>query len=367
MRTARRGAIQGLRALAVLLVVAGHLAPQLIPGGFIGVDIFFVISGFVITQQMIDLREKYPKRFLLNFYARRIRRILPSALLVLTIGYVATKNYLGIVVANDYTSDATWVSIFLSNFHFQSQSLNYFASGIQISPLQHFWSLSIEEQFYLVWPALFLALLILKIPPRTRIVAISVITFTSLLTSLYLTEVRVDPIFFNTFPRIWELATGALLALVSWRVALPHSMEILTVILLITSSLFISQSMQWPRITTLPIIGLSALLLARRTDAHSSSLLNNPISRYIGDLSYLIYLWHWPILVIVKSLSSHLGAQEVFTTLLLTAVLSVITHHIFENPLRNSEMLIARPAVTVIAALALVAAVATTFSIAHQG
>ena len=365
--TQHRKDIQGLRALAVLLVVVGHLFPRVLKGGFIGVDIFFVISGFVITQQMLKNYLTSNKGFLINFYARRIRRILPSAILVTLVTIWATKLLLGPVAANDVTLDGGWATVFLSNFHFHNTALDYFAAGNGISPLQHFWSLSIEEQFYLVWPALFVLLFFRPIALKSKQLLLGVVITLSLVTAIYQSVINESAQFFSTWTRIWELAAGALLAITAKTIQIPSFVLYGLVIFLIASAFVIEQSMQWPRMTSIPVIVATVILLLRNPRIGSFALLENKVITYIGDLSYIIYLWHWPVLTITRSYYSQLGTQEVLLVIGLTALLSVLTHHLFENPLRYSKALSRRPKITVGAGLIAIAATATTLFTAHQG
>ena len=359
--------IQGLRALAVLLVVAGHLFPGVVKGGFIGVDIFFVISGFVITQQMLKGYPNSSKGFLINFYARRIRRILPSAILVTLVTIWVTKLLLGPVASNDATLDAGWASIFLSNFHFHNTALDYFAAGNANSPLQHFWSLSIEEQFYLVWPALFVLLSVKPMPLKSKQLLLGVVIALSLLTAIYQSAINESALFFSTWTRVWELAAGGLLAITSKTIRIPSFVLYGLVILLLASAFVIEQSMQWPRLTSIPIILATVILLLRNPRIGSFALLENKIATYIGDLSYISYLWHWPVLTITCSYYSQFGTQEVLLVIALAALLSVLTHHLFENPIRYSQVLSRRPKITVGAGTIAIAATATTLFSVYQG
>ena len=360
----KRGDIQGLRAWAVILVVLGHLLPEFLPGGFIGVDIFFVISGFVITRQMVRLREIAPKTFLRDFYARRIRRILPGALFVILVSFLLTRRYLGIVAENDFKSGAGWVSIFLGNFHFQRESLDYFAAGLQAHPLQHFWSLSIEEQFYLLWPALFLALSAFVFSAQLRICVLALIALTSLTSALYLSEIAKDPIFFNSFTRVWELAAGALLALIGLRVRISRLGESITLAMLLLLALSIAPGMQWPRLTSLPVIAIAIYLLSQ-SEERSSILLNNPIMRYIGDLSYLIYLWHWPFLILLKNTRQSYDFTSITLVIALTLIATLATHYWLEKPIRKSDLLIRYPIFTIIGALSAVSLSAAYFFLTY--
>ena len=362
----KRSDIQGLRAWAVLLVVCGHLFPEFLPGGFIGVDIFFIISGYVITQQMSRLRVEYPHSFLRNFYTRRIRRILPSALFVILISLFATHYYLGIVAENDFKGSAGWVTIFLGNFHFQSESLNYFSSGIVIQPLQHFWSLSIEEQFYLIWPALFLALWLIFKKERALVIALTAFAVLSLSYSIYSSEALKGSLFFNSFARVWELALGALLYLYPRRFKFLLLLETLVLALLLISAFTISPSMQWPRLTAIPVAALTAYLLLREENGGVSILKLAPM-QFIGELSYLIYLWHWPILIIVKSTRLQYDHTSVVIILILTSLASLFTHYAIEKPLRRSEFLLKRPILTISGAISSIALASGYFFLTYKG
>ena len=362
----KRPDIQGLRAWAVIFVVIAHISPTAFPGGFIGVDIFFVISGLVITQQMIRLKAEYPKQFLAHFYARRVRRILPSAILVLLLSFFATSYFLGVVAENDFKGDAGWVALFLANFHFQTLSLDYFAVGMQASPLQHYWSLAIEEQFYLVWPALFLLLTARRTNFKLATSVIATLVAISLIFSIYSTEVNKSPQFFNSFTRVWELGAGVLLALISKRPKLSITLELALLGSLILMGLYISSSMQWPRRTAVPVILVTSILLLR-ADTTQFSILKLRIFTYLGDLSFLIYLFHWPILIIVKSVRVSFDNFAVFIVLALTLFASILTHYIFEKPLRNSQLLIRKPLLTVSSSLIAISALATYFITTYNG
>lgn len=361
----RRADIQGLRALAVSLVVAGHIAPDLISGGFIGVDVFFVISGYVITLQMLKSPAVNKRKFLLDFYARRILRIIPSALLVILATIVATDYYLGPVVGNDARLDAGWASVFLSNFHFHNLSLDYFAAGIERSPLQHFWSLSIEEQFYLLWPILFLFLAFKSGSQLARRIFLSLLILTSLSFALVQSEISKAPIFFLTHVRLWELAVGALIALLPVIKFGLKYLQVITILYLLLAAFFINESMQWPGFATVPVIIATALYLYCADSGRANPLGLKPFS-YLGDLSYLVYLWHWPILIIVTAISANFGAIEIAKVLSLSLALSVLTHHLFENPIRFASGLRTRPAITVLLGVLSISITSLVLFSSHQ-
>jgi peptidoglycan/LPS O-acetylase OafA/YrhL len=348
-----------------MLVIAGHLFPLSIKGGFIGVDIFFVISGFVITLQMTKLYSTSPSTFLRDFYSKRIKRILPSALLVTMLSLLATSYFLGPVAVNEAKQDGGWTTIFLGNFHFHNMSLDYFDTGTQASPFQHFWSLSIEEQFYLIWPALFLILMIKAKSIRTRQSVLLAIIGFSLSMALYLSEMKSDPIFFISSSRVWELAVGALLGLSTVSIRLPKSLINLCLSILLVASITISPTMQWPGFLSIPVIVATAVILINNPSLGRVKALDNKMMRYIGDLSYLLYLWHWPIFIIIKGVSSSFGNVEKLYIALLTFALSVITHHFFENPIRFSTK--TKPGISISLGISAVAVMSGALFITYQG
>ena len=150
----RRDDIQGLRAVAVLLVVLAHAGVPFLAGGFVGVDVFFVLSGYLITGLLLSDALENGRVSLLRFYVRRARRILPAAALTLVATMIAAQHLLNFVRARDVVDDSVWAAFFAANTHFAAQGADYFQQGQPASPIQHFWSLSVEEQFYLVWPTL---------------------------------------------------------------------------------------------------------------------------------------------------------------------------------------------------------------------
>lgn len=349
----------------MMLVIAGHLFPSTIKGGFIGVDLFFVISGFVITLQMGKLHESNPTTFLREFYSRRIKRILPSALLVTIISVIATSYFLGPVAGNNAKLDGAWTNSFLGNFHFHNLALNYFETGTQQSPLQHYWSLSIEEQFYLIWPALFLIMAIKSKSVRAKQLTLILIIGASLFSALYLAEIKGDPIFFMSSTRIWELGLGALLAVSAISICIPKALIYFSLGILLLSSVLIQPTMQWPGLLAIPVAVAAALLLINNPRLGQLPILNNKSAIYLGNLSYLLYLWHWPILVIFKALSTSFGSIEKLYVLLLTVFLSVITHHFFEDPIRFSNT--AKPRTTIALGISAVAVLSGFLLISYQG
>ena len=220
---AHRGDIQGLRAVAVLLVVFAHAGVWFLPGGFVGVDVFFVLSGFLITNLLLVEARARGSVSLLEFYVRRARRILPAAALTLLVTDVAAFFLLNFLRAGDAIHESLYAAAFTANFRFAQHEVDYFAQAEPPSPLLHYWSLSVEEQFYLVWPLLFsMALFGFAFIRRHRgmarryerrlLVVVLVLAAASLAWSIHATATLPQAAYFSPFTRAWELGLGAALA-----------------------------------------------------------------------------------------------------------------------------------------------------------
>jgi peptidoglycan/LPS O-acetylase OafA/YrhL len=310
--------IAGLRGFAVLLVIFQHFGVRGFDAGFIGVDIFFVISGFLITGILIDeylnTRDRKTRAgsiSLKGFYLRRARRILPAALVVtLSIAVFSwfTNNTSRFnVVAND----AIWSTLFSANIHFALQSTDYFQIGAAPSPFQHFWSLAVEEQFYFIWPALIMLALALRglkirgkrVTWQRRFFAIFLgTTVISLSLMIWTFSSQPSLSYFLTSSRAWELSVGALAAMFVRSKKLPNKflesklLAYSPLPLLLLSLVFIrSDNFGY----TLPLAVIAALILVSKPSNSTDldvKLLSSRVPRFVGNISYSLYLWHWPIL-----------------------------------------------------------------------
>ena len=221
-----RADIQGLRALAVLSVVAAHAGVAGLAGGFIGVDLFFVLSGFLISGLLVREFEKRSRISLLDFWSRRARRLLPASALVLVTTAIAAYVFLPVAWRLSTLTDIIWSSFFAANWHFALTQADYFADTEQISPLLHFWSLGVEEQFYFVWPLLvaFAGIISVRHRSRTRLPLrmyvgivsgfVCVISFTY---SIWILQTNQPLAYYGTPSRVWQLALGALIAAATGR------------------------------------------------------------------------------------------------------------------------------------------------------
>lgn len=354
----RRPDLQGMRAIAVLTVFADHLFgwPR---GGFVGVDIFFVLSGFFITGLLIRERTTTGHLSFQNFYTRRVKRILPSALLVLSATVAGSYALFPSSRAKDTLVDALYAALFSANWRFQSLGADYFQQGQPPSPIQHYWSLSIEEQFYFVWPLLLVGIFFgtRRFRPRDyRQVRESALATTMTLIvaasfgwAMYQSSTDPNDAYFSTFTRTWELGVGALLAIAgSWLIRIPSQIRpglaYLGLAGVVASLFVIGPTTRWPAPwAALPVLA-TALVVAsfHGVPLRGMLVLNNPVMRWFGDTSYTLYLWHWPIITLLLAVMP-IGPLFYIVALTSALGLTAITFHFYEDPIRKSRWLLDKP------------------------
>lgn len=343
-----RSDIQGLRALAIGLVVLYHLWPNRLTGGYVGVDVFFVISGFLITSHLLGLiGEQRGPQLLVGFYARRIRRLAPAAVVVTACVLVTT---LLVLPATSWAPTAWHVlasTFFVENWHLAAQSVSYLESASQPSPMQHFWSLSVEEQFYIVWPVLLLVAAVLGRSNSRRAIAVTVglVAVVSMVWAVTHTALDPDVAFFDTSARAWQFAVGGMLAFLpaprGWlRGVLPW----VGVVAVFAAALLFTDGTPFPGIAALvPTLG-AALVIGGRGDEESTwswSFVSRfgPV-RWLGDVSYSAYLWHWPLIVLLPQIVGRdLDLRLKLGVLATTLVLAALSFTFIENPFRKSRRL----------------------------
>ncbi len=348
--------IQGIRAVAVLLVVANHIAPGALPGGYIGVDVFFVVSGYLITTLLVREAESSERISLRDFYARRARRILPAATVVTIATAVGSLLTLSLLRTQTVLTDAVWATFFAANMRLASTGTDYFAQGQPPSPLRHYWSLAVEEQFYLVWPLLLVLCLVWvhhrsgsrdgATLRRTAGALLVVVLVLSLIWSAWDTYVSPVTAYFSTFARAWELGIGAACALLPRGLRLTEDARNALAIgglgTIGFSTLVLSEATPFPGTAALlPVLGTAALIVAGegRSTVVGRTLAVGPLV-LIGDWSYSIYLWHWPVIVLVRS---NLGPERFgsptvrLLTLAVVFALSWATFRWVETPFRNGR------------------------------
>ena len=357
--SSHRRDIQGLRAVAVLAVVLDHLFgwPR---GGFVGVDIFFVISGFLITGLLLREHERTGTISFRSFYERRVKRILPASVLVLFVTAVAASLLFPVTRALSTLGDALWSLLFMGNWRFAVTGTDYFQEGTLPSPLQHYWSLGVEEQFYLVWPWLMLAVLFLVARSRgtgtnPRIplaVAVLVIMVASFAWAAVETVMNPTVAYFSTVARAWELGLGALLAIVSPAFSrIPHRLRSplawAGLLGMVASILWVAADQGgFPApLAALPVLSAGLVIVAGTGGGTGGPWpLTNRLSAYVGDISFSLYLWHWPVIVLLLAVMPGDSWPYYVLALVLSFALSMIGYHCVENPLRKAAWFRRRPA-----------------------
>ena len=334
-KPARRADIQGLRAVAVALVVADHVGLRGVPGGFVGVDVFFVISGYLITRQLLREAWGTGRVRLAHFYARRARRILPAAtaVIIAILGVAAaTQSFADL---GDIGHDALWSSFFLANVHFASVGTDYFAAHAGASPFQHYWSLAVEEQFYLVWPLL-VAVLAPRIPRWALFVVTLSIVAASVAWSVQLTSSDPTVAYFSAPARAYEFGLGALLAIAQLR--MPGSARALLGFtglgLIAHAVLTLNASSPFPGWHAVEPAWGAVCLLASGAGPVARLLSTAPM-RGLGAISFSVYLWHWPVLQLGPDLAPKYvppWAVQPWALIVITLLLSIATYWLVERP-----------------------------------
>ena len=328
--------IQGLRAVAALLVTIFHA--RLMPGGFIGVDIFYVISGYLITGLILREIDKTGRLDLNEFYQRRIKRLLPTSVFVLFITAIV-----GVFVLPQITRDALGRDLFaaaayVSNYLFAWWENDYQNLNATPSPFIHYWSLAVEEQFYVVWPIFILALS--RYGKRAILNGVAIVTALSLLLSVYLTQVAPIWAFYSLPTRAWELGVGALLLFIPDKYLRNRYFPWIGALGLAIATLRFDESTAFPGINALLPVVATAILIGTIPiwPRFFNDLSNNRLMQWLGAISYPLYLWHWPALVLPSSaLGRPLRIRERIFCIILTIVLAHLTSKFVEQPLRHRK------------------------------
>ncbi|MDT5034725.1 MAG: hypothetical protein QOC94_4896 [Actinoplanes sp.] len=348
-RNGHRPDVEGLRAVAVLLVVLGHAGVPLLAGGYIGVDVFFVISGFLITSVLLRETAATGRIAVGRFYSRRVLRLLPAAGVVLLATVAGVRLWLPPDRYAEFSKDALAAIGYFANFRFASTGTDYLSAGNTPSPFQHFWSLAVEEQFYLLWPLLVAGLSMVFRRRRVALaVMLTVVIGVSLTLSVTVTEQSAPWAYFGAHTRAWELGVGALLAVAATRISrLPVRAATwlgwLGLMAIGTAALAFDADTAYPGwLALLPVLGAAAVIaagLGGRPMRGAGALLELWPMLGIGRLSYGWYLWHWPLLMIAPAALGVDGSTEINLMLAVVALgLAWLTFHLVEDPVRNGTL-----------------------------
>jgi len=328
--------IQGLRAVAALLVTIYHA--HLVPGGFIGVDIFYVISGYLITGLIIREIDKTGRIDLSEFYQRRIKRLLPTSVFVLFVTAIIGLFVLPAITRDALGRDLFAAAAYVSNYLFAWWENDYQNLNATPSPFIHYWSLAVEEQFYVVWPIFILFLS--RYGKRAIFNGVAIVTALSFFFSLYLTQAAPIWAFYSLPTRAWELGVGALLLFIPDKYLRNRYFPWLGAIALAIGTFSFNESTAFPGVSALlPVLG-TAILIATIPiwPRFFNDLSNNRLMQWLGAISYPLYLWHWPALVLPSSaLGRPLRVRETVLCVLLTIFLAHYTSKFIEAPLRHRQ------------------------------
>ena len=356
--------IEGLRAVAIVAVLLCHAGVPFLAGGYVGVDVFFVISGFLITRLLIGELDRSGTISLRGFYARRAKRLLPlSAVLLVTVA-VLSMILLSPLRDTEVAGDIVSSALYVANWHFAAQSVDYFAQGLEPSPVLHLWSLAIEEQFYLVWPGLILATTWLwrrrgrSVRPVLWVV-LALILAGSLVYGIVLTGDQPAFAYFSTFARAWELALGAAIALAA-AVKMPRLLAVALgwagVAAIVYACFAFTGETEFPGTAALvPTLGAAALIFSGTALAATAggvaggrlgaaNVLGLRPVRYVGRISYSWYLWHWPAIVFAAAIwGPRLSVAAGLAAVAVSWIPTQLTHMLIEDPVRRAPMLARLP------------------------
>ena len=354
-RNGTRLDIQALRAVAVLAVVIYHLWPNRLPGGFVGVDIFFVISGFLITSHLLKSPPRRARDFG-RFWARRIQRLIPPVVVVIAFTLVCVLAVFPSALWRQLATESIASMFYFENWKLIADATDYLNAEGAPSPFQHFWSLSVEEQYYIVWPLLIGLLVaaaarVTKSSRRTVIVlGVALVVVTSFIVGLQMTSTNPAQAYFATYARMWELGIGSLLAAAAPYLSRLRASSGARIALMvggyagIVAALFvIDEQTPFPGwIAILPTVATAAVIAAEDPAFRLNPrwLLHARPAQVVGDISYALYLWHWPLLITAgHALDRRLGHLDLLVVLGLSVLAGWLSTRFVETPVRQTKAL----------------------------
>jgi peptidoglycan/LPS O-acetylase OafA/YrhL len=348
-----RGDIDGLRAVAIVLVVAFHAGLTQVSGGFVGVDVFFVISGYLITTNLLDESRRRGEIDLLRFWAKRVRRLVPALALMLVVTLGLAVAVLGVLEWQTVADDARAAALYVSNIYFAEQATDYFAADVTESLYLHTWSLGVEEQFYLVWPLLVVAATLLVRRRTDRLKGVLVVAFALTLVvsfglSVWLTDRGSPWAFFGLPTRAWEFAAAGLLAAAPLSRLRLHR-GVATALAASGLALIAGAALRFSDLTpypgyraAVPVVGTLLVIVAgsavERPNPLSTALALRP-AQWIGRVSYSWYLWHWPLILLAVAWFETDRRLVTGGAALVSLAVAAAAYHLFENPVRFSVRL----------------------------
>jgi peptidoglycan/LPS O-acetylase OafA/YrhL len=332
--------IQGLRALAAMLVTLFHA--KWVSGGFIGVDIFYVISGFLITGLLLREIERTGTINFKEFYARRFKRLLPTSFFVLALTAIFSWMLIPPTMRSSLGRDVIAASLYVSNYLFAWWQADYQNLDATPSPVIHYWSLAVEEQFYLLWPLLVLSFFIVATKLKKKNILtllVAGVTALSFVFSIYQTETSPIWAFYSLPTRAWELGLGALLVLIP-PIRTKKLIGLLGFIFIITSAFIFGETTAFPGLNAvLPVMGTVMLIATINSwPPFLNDVANSRLFQWLGEISYPLYLWHWPLLVLPSTYFARpLEVYERILAIVATIVLADLTHRFIEEPFRKTK------------------------------
>lgn len=372
MKINYRNEIDGLRSIAVIGVLFYHIEfffndQKLLPGGFFGVDIFFVISGYLISKLIISELTIDNDLDLKKFYFRRAKRILPALYLMIFISiifgwfYLTPKNYL------EYSSSIISSIFFYSNYFFFFQGLDYNSESSFLKPLLHTWSLSVEEQFYIFFPIVLIFIHRFKNKLNLTLSLIIILFFISFFTSIFNNSFS----FYSSSSRFWELLAGTLLVFIEKKeidFTSKKKLSYFGIILILISYLLLDNKILHPsHLTLLPVIGTCLIILFIQKDQIIYKVLTTRILTKIGLWSYSLYLWHYPIFAFARNRGKSLSDYDKLELILLTFVLSILSYYFVEKPIRKIDYLKSKLFLIIFSFLSILLISLNLFSIKTKG
>lgn len=346
--------LEGIRGIALLIILSTHLI-EWPSGGFVALDLFFVLSGYLITGLLIREHQRTGAIDIAQFYRRRIRRLGPAATLVIVLTVIGGFLIFSAARAQSIMWDGIWAFLLVANWNFVVNGTDYFATWQPQSPLLHYWSLSVEEQFYLVWPAIILGAIGIGAAARHRrrsgtrylwvIVVIAVVSVASFAWGVVqpMTDPQVS--YLSTLTRAWELGLGALLFFCNrWWERIPDVLRpVLSwsgVVVLVGAAIVLTPDHPYPSYwALLPAVATTGIIVSGVGGDSKLFVATNPVARYLGQISYSAYLWHWPVFVYLAALVGKESPAYLWGAVPLALVLSALAFHFVEDPVRRSSWL----------------------------